>query len=84
MGLSAGSVSKQSCNAGNLNLIPGLGRSLGGGHGNPLQYSCLENPHGQRNLVSYMTERLSIAHERCYMMDDTEGLINNNKKYLVE
>ena len=26
----------------------GLGRSPGGGHGNPLQYSCLENPHGQR------------------------------------
>ena len=26
------------------NLIPGLGRSLGRGHGNPLQYSCLENP----------------------------------------
>ena len=25
-------------------LIPGLGRSLGGGHGNPFQYSCLENP----------------------------------------
>ena len=25
-------------------LIPGLGRSPGGGHGNPLQYSCLENP----------------------------------------
>ena len=25
-------------------LIPGLGRSLGGGHGNPLQYTCLENP----------------------------------------
>ena len=27
----------------NVGLIPGLGRSLGGGHGNPLQYSCLEN-----------------------------------------
>ena len=27
-----------------LGLIPGSGRSLGGGHGNPLQYSCLENP----------------------------------------
>ena len=26
---------------------------FGGGHGNPLQYSCLENPHGQRNLVGY-------------------------------
>ena len=32
------------CNAGDLGLIPGLGRSSGGGHGNLLQYSCLENP----------------------------------------
>ena len=32
------------CNAGDLGSIPGLGRSLGGAHGNPLQYSCLENP----------------------------------------
>ena len=32
------------CNAGDLGLIPGLGRSPGGGNGNPLQYSCLENP----------------------------------------
>ena len=37
-------------------LIPGLGRSPGGGHGNPLQYSYLENPHGQRNLVGYNKE----------------------------
>ena len=34
-------------------LIPGLGRSPGEGNGYPLQYSCLENPHGQRNLVGY-------------------------------
>ena len=33
--------------------IPGSQRSPGGGHGNPLQYSCLENPHGQRSLVGY-------------------------------
>ena len=33
--------------------IPGLGRSPGGEHGNPLRYSCLENPHGQRCLVGY-------------------------------
>ena len=38
---------------GNLGVIPGLGRSHGGGHGNPLQYSCLENPHGQRSLMDY-------------------------------
>ena len=33
--------------------IPGVGRSPGGGHGNSLQYSCLENTHGQRSLVDY-------------------------------
>ena len=33
--------------------ILGLGRSPGGGHGNSLQYSCLENPHGQRSLAGY-------------------------------
>ena len=41
-------------NAGDLGLIPGLGRSAGGAHGNPPQYSCLENPHGQRCLEGYM------------------------------
>ena len=30
------------------------GRSAGGGHGNPIQYSCLENPHGQRSLAGYI------------------------------
>ena len=34
------------CNAGDPGSIPGLGRSLGEGNGNPLQYSCLENPMG--------------------------------------
>ena len=41
-----GSDGKEStCNVGDLGSIPGLGRAPGGGHGNPLQYSCLENPH---------------------------------------
>ena len=40
-------------NARDLGLIPGLGRSPGVGHGNPLQYSCLENPYGQRRLGGY-------------------------------
>ena len=40
-----GSEGKESaCNAGDLGSIPGLGRSPREGHGNPLQYSCLENP----------------------------------------
>ena len=41
------------CNTGDLGLIPGLERSPGEGHGNPLQYSCLEDFHGQRKLVGY-------------------------------
>ena len=37
-------VKASACNVGNLGLIPGSGRSPGEGNGNPLQYSCLENP----------------------------------------
>ena len=67
-GSSAGKES--TCNAGDLCSIPGLGRSPGEEHGNPLQYACLENPQGQRNLAGYRpwgskesdtTEQLSIA-----------------------
>ena len=44
MGVAGGSEDKESaCNAGDMGSIPGLGRSLGEGNGNPLQYSCLEN-----------------------------------------
>ena len=54
VGFTGGLDSKEStCNVGDLGLIPGLGRSPGGGHGNPLQYSCLENSRGQRSLAGY-------------------------------
>ena len=54
MGFPGGSDGKEStCNVGDLGSIPGLERSPEGRHGNPLQYSCLENPHGQRSLVGY-------------------------------
>ena len=44
-GFPGGHSGKESaCNAGDLDLIPGLGRSPGGGYGNPLQYFCLKNP----------------------------------------
>ena len=61
---------------GDLGSIPGLGRSPGGRHVNPLQYSCLENPHGKRSLEGYSpwdlkesdkTERLGTAHTYIYM-----------------
>ena len=72
MGFSGGSDSKEpTCNAGDLGSIPGLERFPGGGHGTPLQYSCLENPHRQRILAGYrvwghkeldMTEWLSTQY----------------------
>ena len=46
-------VENPPADAGNEGLILGPGRSPGGGHGNPLQYSCLENLHGQRSLAGY-------------------------------
>ena len=42
--LGGSEVKASPCNAGNLGSIPGSGRSPGEGNGNPLQYSCLENP----------------------------------------
>ena len=52
-----------------------LGRSPAGGHGNPLQYSCLENPHGQRSLAGYSPwDRKEL--------DTTEVTYHARKRYL--
>ena len=53
---------ESSCNVGDLDSLPGLGRSPGRGHGNALQYSCLENPHRQRNLASYSPQGHRVRH----------------------
>ena len=84
MGFPGGSEDKASaCNAGDPSSIPGLGRSPGEGNGNPLQYSCLENPmdrgtwqatiHGV-SRESDATEQLNYnrkdySTESCYSMD---------------
>ena len=71
-GFVSGSAGKESvCNAGDVGSILGLRRSPGEWCGNPLQYSCLENPHRPRSLEgyspwghkeSYVTERLSTTY----------------------
>ena len=50
--------------AGDMGFVPGSGRSLGGGNGNPLQYSCLDNPvdRGTRQAVAMWSQR--VRHER--------------------
>ena len=83
LGFPGGSDGKEpACNAEDLGLIPGLGRSPGGGHGNPLQYSCLENPSGQRSLAGYSrrggkeldaAERLSAEHHKGFCICDTRA-----------
>ena len=74
LGFPGGSAGKEStCNAGELSSIPGLGRSPGGGHGNPCP------SHGQRSLVGYSPwgrkesdtpERLSTSTAHTYFTDD--------------
>ena len=54
MDFPGGSEGKESdCSVGDPGSIPELGKSPGGSDGYPVQYSCLENPHGQRTLSGY-------------------------------
>ena len=85
MGFPGGSVSEEFiCNTGDLGSIPWLGRSPGGGHDNPLQYSCMENPYGQRSLVGCSpwshkeldtTEQLSTAQHIFIMPPVISGMV---------
>ena len=64
LGFLGGSDAKEStCNVGDPGLIPELGRSPRGGHGNSLQYSCLENPHGQNSLAGYSPWGCKVRHD---------------------
>ena len=61
-----GSDSEESaCNAGDLGSIPGLGKSPGVGKGNPLQYSCLENPmyRGAWRATVHGVESQRVGHD---------------------
>ena len=88
-------VKNMSANAGDIRgmgSIPGSGRSPGGGHGNPLQYSCLENPHGQRSLVGYspwrrkgsaMTKATEHTHICTHTHTHTHALRQHEKEGLA-
>ena len=78
LGFPGGSDRRESaCNVGDLGLIPGLRRSPGGGHGNPLQYSCLENPLPQRSLAGYRPGG-------CKESDKTEQLSTSDLKSICQ
>ena len=72
LGFPGGSESKESaCNAGDPGSIPGLGRSPGGGHGNPLQDSCLENP---MDRGAWQATVPGVAKSRTKLSSSTHGL----------
>ena len=78
MDFPGGADGKESaCNVRDLGLIPGLGRTPGGGPGNPLLCSCLVNPHGLRSRVGYSP----WGHKES---DLTEGLNTRNGNQLAE
>ena len=72
--ITGGSDGEESaCNVGDLGSIPGLGRSPGGGHGNPLQCSCLENPVDRRSWQRGV-DRESRGQRGPKELDTAEGL----------
>ena len=89
-----GSNGKESaCNAGDLVSFPGLGRFPKEGHGNPVQYSCLENSHGQRSLAgsspqdckeSDMTEQLSTEHILFFKIKTSKTFSSKGSSDFVE
>ena len=66
--------------AGDVGSIPGLGRSPGRGHGNPLQYSCLRKSHGQRSLMGYSPQ----GHKESNTTKATEHARTFSKQRLLE
>ena len=63
-------VKNQPASAGDIRdtgSISGSGRLPGGGHGNPLQYSCLENPHGQRSWWAIVRSEERRVGKECFM-----------------
>jgi len=64
VGFPHSSIGKESaCNAGDLGSITGLGRSPGGGHGNPLPYSCVENPMDRGAWESTVCGVAKVRHD---------------------
>ena len=85
MGFPSGSDSKEyACNAGGPSSGPGLGRSPVEGNGNPLQYSCLENPkdgaawqatvHGVTKSQTWLSNEYTNKIKRCKLWDQKQNM----------
>ena len=79
-GKSGSEVKASACNAGDLGSIPGLDRSPGEGNGNPLQYSCLENP---MDGEAWWATVHGIAKSQTRLRDFTHSLTHTTYEALV-
>ena len=87
MGFPGGLVVKNlPANPGDAGLIPGSGRSLGGGNGGILQYSCLEKFHRQKSLASYSSwgHKESARTEQLSTHAQTHNPLNKGRAYSLE
>ena len=83
LGFPGGPDRKESaCNAGDLGLIPGLGRPPGEGNGNPLQYSCLENLMDRRSWRAIVHGFARIGHDLATKPPPPEPLLQTEKMEL--
>ena len=73
-------IKESACKAGDLGSSPALGRSPGEGNGNPLQYSYLENPHGQWSLVNYSLWRRKESDTVTKNTHSTQTLVTGKEK----
>ena len=70
-------VTKPPANAGDLSSIPGSGRSPGGGNGNPLQDSCLQNPTDKRSLAGLQCMKLEKESDRTWRLNSKKQTSQN-------
>ena len=94
LGFPGGSDNEEfTCNARDLDSVPALGRSHGGGRGNPLQCFCLETPHGQRSLAGYclwvtksrtQLKWLSTAYIYSLMKNNSHTMQFSHLKYIIQ
>ena len=85
MGFAGGSDGKEfTGKAGYLGSMPGLRNSTARGHGNPLQYSCLENPHEERSLVCYSPWGHELYKRDLHDSDSHDGVITHLEPDILE
>ena len=74
---------ESTCSTGDMGLIPGSGRSIGEGNGNPFQYSCLENSMNRRAWQATV-HGVTKEPDTTYQLNNNDGNFMHSLQFLVE